>query len=192
MAELGPLIRHLVSTRLPPGGRAAFLSPLSPHIALSEPMSSTGKQGSSLGSFPTSPPLYPHFNRPSGFSPCVKSCLVGGSDKYSAGSSLFAFCEAPEPVLDFGQERGSAKGTMADLGPLIRHLVSTRLPPGGRAAFLSPLSPHIALSEPMSSTGKQGSSLGSFPTSPPLYPHFNRPSGFSPCVKSCLVGGSDK
>ena len=54
------------------------------HIALSEPMSSTNKQGSSLGSFPTSPPLYPHFNRPSGFWPCVKSCLVGGSDKYSA------------------------------------------------------------------------------------------------------------
>ena len=31
-----------------------------------------------------SPPLYPHFNRPSGFWPCVKSCLVGGSDKYWA------------------------------------------------------------------------------------------------------------
>ena len=45
-------------------------------------MSSTDKQGSSLDSFPTSPPLYPHFNRPSGFWPCVKSCLVGGSDKY--------------------------------------------------------------------------------------------------------------
>ena len=45
------------------------------------------------------------------------------------------------PVLDFGPERGPAKGTMADLGPLIRHLVSTRLPSGGRAAFLSPLSP---------------------------------------------------
>ena len=29
-----------------------------------------------------SPPLYPHFNWPSGFWPCVKSCLVGGSDKY--------------------------------------------------------------------------------------------------------------
>ena len=29
-----------------------------------------------------SPPLYPHFNRPSGFWPCVKSCLLGGSDKY--------------------------------------------------------------------------------------------------------------
>ena len=27
-------------------------------------------------------PFYPHFNRPSGFWPCVKSCLVGGSDKY--------------------------------------------------------------------------------------------------------------
>ena len=50
-------------------------------------------------------------------------------------------CEASEPVLDFGPERGSAKGTMADLGPFIRHLVSTRLPSGGRAALLSPLSP---------------------------------------------------
>ena len=49
-------------------------------------MSSTDKQGSSLDSFPTSPPLYPHFNRPSGFWPCVKSCLVGGSDKYLARS----------------------------------------------------------------------------------------------------------
>ena len=48
---------------------------------------------------------------------------------------------APGPDLDFGPERGPGKGTMADLGPLIRHLVSTRLPSGGRAAFLSPLSP---------------------------------------------------
>ena len=55
------------------------------------------------------------------------------------GTTLLA--SAPGPVLDFGPERGSAKGTMADLGPLIRHLVSTRLPSGGRAAFLSPLSP---------------------------------------------------
>ena len=49
--------------------------------------------------------------------------------------------QPPGPVLDFGPERGPGKGTMADLGPLIRHLVSTRLPSGGRAAFLSPLSP---------------------------------------------------
>ena len=48
---------------------------------------------------------------------------------------------APGPVLDFGPERGPGKGTMAYLGPLISHLVSTRLPSGGRAAFLSPLSP---------------------------------------------------
>ena len=54
-------------------------------------------------------------------------------------STLLA--SAPGPVLDFGPERGPGKGTMADLGPLIRHLVSTRLPSGGRAAFLSPLSP---------------------------------------------------
>ena len=52
---------------------------------------------------------------------------------------------------------------------------------------------HIALSEPMSSIDQQGLSLGSFSTfPPPLYPHFNRPSGFWPRVKSCLVGGSDK
>ena len=64
---------------------------------------------------------------------------MGGSDKYSAHSRLLAFCEAPGPVLDFGPEHGPRKGTMADLGPLIRHLVSTRLSSGGRAAFLSPL-----------------------------------------------------
>ena len=52
-----------------------------------------------------------------------------------------SLASAPGPVLDFGPERGPGKGTMADLGPLIRHLVSTRLPSGGRAAFLSPLSP---------------------------------------------------
>ena len=54
---------------------------------------------------------------------------------------LADLASAPGPVLDFGPERGPGKGTMADLGPLIRHLVSTRLPSGGRAAFLSPLSP---------------------------------------------------
>ena len=63
------------------------------------------------------------------------------SQQNMSATRLLAFCEAPEPVLDFGPERGSAKGTMADLGPLIRHLVSTRLPSGGRAALLSPLSP---------------------------------------------------
>ena len=59
------------------------------------------------------------------------------------GGALFGelLASAPGPVLDFGPERGPGKGTMADLGPLIRHLVSTRLPSGGRAAFLSPLSP---------------------------------------------------
>ena len=39
--------------------------------------------GSSLDSCPTLPSPNPHFNRPSGHWPCVKSCLVGGSDKYS-------------------------------------------------------------------------------------------------------------
>ena len=49
------------------------------HIALSGSM--TSRIRVSARSRP-SPPLYPHFNWPSGFWPCVKSCLVGGSDKY--------------------------------------------------------------------------------------------------------------
>ena len=96
----------------PSGGRAAFWSPMHPlystrphglvqaifwhtcpdldlgpwyclthesHIALSGSM--TSRVRVSARSRP-SPPFYPHFNRPSGFWPCVKSCLVGGSDKY--------------------------------------------------------------------------------------------------------------
>ena len=43
----------------------------------------------------------------------------------------------------------------------------------------------------MSSTDKQGSSLGSFPTSPPLYPHFNRPSGFWPLCQ-VVSGGRQR
>ena len=58
--------------------------------------------------------------------------MSGGRQRQiSARSWLLAFCEALEPFVDFGPERGSAKVTMADLGPLIRHLVSTRLPSGG-------------------------------------------------------------
>ena len=60
---------------------------------------------------------------------------------YLPGFCRWSNCKCHTPVLDFGPERGPGKGTMADLGPLIRHLVSTRLPSGGRAAFLSPLSP---------------------------------------------------
>ena len=95
-------------------------------------MSSTDKQGSSLGSFPTSPPLYPHFNRPSGFWPCVKSCLVGGSDKYSASPRLartylsvsgglppgfylpregWVYCPTPE-----APQKGNADGTEGIFG----------------------------------------------------------------------------
>ena len=45
-------------------------------------MTSIVPQDSSLGSCPTSPSLNPHHNQPFGHWPCVKSCLVGGSDKY--------------------------------------------------------------------------------------------------------------
>ena len=67
-------------------------------------MSSIGQQGSSLGSFPTSPPLYPHFNRPSGFWPCVKSCLVGGSDKYTTLGSSGTKLLLPSWLLGFCHE----------------------------------------------------------------------------------------
>ena len=49
------------------------------HIALSGSMTSRVRVSARSRPFP---PLYPHFNWPSGFWPCVKSCLVGGSDKY--------------------------------------------------------------------------------------------------------------
>ena len=49
------------------------------HIALCGSM--TSRVRVSARSWPY-PPLYPHFNRPSGFWLYVKSCLVGGSDKY--------------------------------------------------------------------------------------------------------------
>ena len=49
------------------------------HIALSGSMTSRVRVSAR---FRPSPPLYPHFNRPSGFWPCIKSCMVGGSDKY--------------------------------------------------------------------------------------------------------------
>ena len=46
-------------------------------------MTSIIQQSSSLGSCPTFPSPKPHYNRPSGHWPCVKSCLVGGRDKYT-------------------------------------------------------------------------------------------------------------
>ena len=54
--------------------------------------------------------------------------MSGGRQRQISGAPP---ASAPGPVLDFGSERGPGKGTMADLGPLIRHLVSTRLPSGG-------------------------------------------------------------
>ena len=52
------------------------------HQALSGPMTSKIKQSSCLDSCPTFPSLNPHYNRPLGHWPYVKSCLVGGSNKY--------------------------------------------------------------------------------------------------------------
>ena len=77
----------LVHTRPDPHLGSWNCLPHQAHIAPSEPMSSIDQQGSSLDSFPTFPPPYPYFNRPSGFWPCVKSCLVGGSDKLSSPSN---------------------------------------------------------------------------------------------------------
>ena len=55
-------------------------------------MSSTDKQGSSLGSFPTFPSPLSHFNWPSGFWPCVKSCLVEAATNTTARSWRAFFC----------------------------------------------------------------------------------------------------
>ena len=65
-----------------PGPRFGFKTSLAhqAHITLSGSMSSIDKQGSSLGSGPTSP--NPNYNRPSGHWPCVKHCLVGDSGRY--------------------------------------------------------------------------------------------------------------
>ena len=38
---------------------------------------------------PTPSALSPHYNQPLGHWPCVKSCLVGGRDKYTLSSSIF-------------------------------------------------------------------------------------------------------
>ena len=47
---------------------------------------------------------------------------------------------------------------------------------------------HIAMKWADQQHWPAGFESRSFSTSPSLYPHFNRPSGFWPCVKSCLVG----
>ena len=52
-------------------------------------MTSIVQQGSSLSSCPTFTPLNPHYNQPLGHWPCVKSCLVGGSDKYISDVGVF-------------------------------------------------------------------------------------------------------
>ena len=80
-------------------------------------MSSTDKQGSSLGSFPTFPPLYPHFNWPSGFWPCVKSCLVGGSDKYYG--VLPGFLAGPSGIRA-GMGARNQEQTRGRIGPQLR------------------------------------------------------------------------
>ena len=47
-----------------------------------------------------------------------KNLMAQSAGAAEASSPLFAE-NTPEPVLDFGPERGSAKGTMADLGPFL-------------------------------------------------------------------------
>ena len=139
-----------------------------------------------------SPPLYLHFNRPSGFWPCVKSCLVGGSDKYYR---FLAFWLGRLAFVPDGWSKSMADSRPKGLQLRLGHL---------RVGELHPLSPmyctrpcclvqditrhtcldpnldswnclshqtHIALSGSMSSTDQQGSSLGLFSTFPsPLSP----------------------
>ena len=89
------------------------------HIALSGSM--TSRVRVSARSRP-SPPLYPHFNRPSGFWPCVKSCLMGGSDKYYTSIYLPLFKSIFSLALKF---------------PLLLHLTQTKKKRHIRARSLS-------------------------------------------------------
>ena len=95
-------------------------------------MSSIDQQGSSLGSFPTSSPLYPHFNRPSGFWPCVKSCLVGGSDKYRRALGV-SLC----PVV--GRSRPSVIACRTVCSGMFRHWIHHLWPQGAVPPGFNPL-----------------------------------------------------
>ena len=101
----------------------------------------------------------------------------------------------PEPVLDFGPERGSAKETYVWHETLLssssHNLAYVPGPTFGFVKLLGSSGSHCTkwADEQHRPAGFE-SRLVSDP--PPLYPHFNRPSGFWPCVKPCLVGDIGK
>ena len=147
-----------------------------------------------------SPPLYPHFNWPSGFWPCVKSCLVGGSDKYRARSRRFGWAVWHSCRMGARNQ----EQTRGRIGPQLRlgnlwvgelHFcpLCTALDQASslsrKLAYVP--GPTFGFVKLLASSGSHCTKWAD-ETSPPLYPHFNWPSGFWPCVKSCLVGGSDK
>ena len=146
------------------------------HIAPSEPMSSVDQQGSNLGSFPTSPPFIP--------------TLIGLRAFDHVSSHVWW-----EAATNKQRSQRTFSKPMYGTGPCCLVQAITRhtcLDPHLGSWNCLPHQAHFAPSEPMSSIDQQGSSLGRSQPSPPLYPHFNRPSGLWPSVKSCLVGGSDK
>ena len=90
------------------------------------------------------PPLNPHYKRPSGHSPCVKSCLVGGRDEYSPRDEAdgINFLLALTPAGFFSRTLAFVSdGALCSKGRLEaeRPPASTRPPSGGRAASLIPL-----------------------------------------------------
>ena len=128
-----------------------------------------------------SPPLYPHFNRPSGFWPCVKSCLVEGSDKYTVWHSCRTeHCpskadSSPEgPWLCQGDLRANEMHYW-HLCIALDLVVQFKIKSSLRVWILVQLGSlaHIAPSEPMTCLDQQGFSLGSGPTFPSPNPYFN-------------------
>ena len=75
-------------------------------------MTSIVKQGSSLGSCPTFLFLNLHYNRLSDHWPCVKSCLMGGRDKYRVSVKISQNTKSsPGEIRKFAVPKAAIKKT---------------------------------------------------------------------------------
>ena len=119
--------------------------------------------------------------------------VFSGSEVSCVRSWRFVSFNAAEPALDLGSERVSEKEQWqiwSRKAPCFDWATSGCIIDSFWLAMAHQA--HFTQSEPMSYIDQQGSSLGSYPTFPSPYPHFNRPSGHWPWVKTCLVGSIGK
>ena len=132
--------------------------------------------------FPTSPSFILTFI---GLRAFDKPCLVGGSDKYHSYLPL-----AERPLIRLGHLRvGELQTLSPKYGTRPCCLVQARIQIWIRETACL-IRPTVHL---VGRWAAQTCRVWVLARSrPPPYPHFNRPSGFWPCVKSCLVGGCDK